>query len=105
MPVWVHPKDTDKCDRKWTTLNGVSGYIVRGKGDYEAKGIFLPAAGDGNGSSLSKAGSNGYYWSSTPYSDSNFAWYLFISSSSFLRNGNFYRYYGFSVRPVRGFAE
>ena len=103
MPTSAEIQDLiDKCDRTWTTLNGVSGYIVRGKGDYEDKGIFLPAAGYADKSSLNSPGSNGSYWSSSPGSSG--AWSLFFNSGSFTRAG-YSRYLGFSVRPVRGFAE
>ena len=94
-----------KCAWTWTTLNGVDGYVVRGQGAYESASIFLPCAGLGNGTSLSFAGSYGYYWSSVPGSDSNaFAWYLYFYSSG--RNTSYYgRYGGRSVRPVQGFTE
>ena len=54
-----------QCDWKWTTLNGVDGYEVSGRGDYATASIFLPAAGLGDETSLDAAGS-GYYWSSVP---------------------------------------
>ena len=105
MPTSAEIQDlVNKCDRKWTTLNGVSGYIVRGKGDYEEKGIFLPAAGNVDGSSLRNFGSCGYYCSSTPDSNSADAWLLNFASSAFSRLSA-RRQYGYSVRPVRGFAE
>ena len=52
------------CDWTWTTLNGVTGYVVRGRGDYASASIFLPAAGFGSKTSLDEAGSFGCYWSS-----------------------------------------
>ena len=90
-----------KCDWVWTTLNGVNGYIVRGKGDYSSKSIFLPCAGYGFGASLLNAGSYGYCWSSVSNSDNDYAWYLRFSSSG---NLTFYndRFYGQSVRPLQG---
>ena len=91
----------DNCDWIWTTRNGVGGYEVRGKGDYAANSIFLPAAGYGYGTSLYGAGSYGYYWSSVPLSDFNDdSWNLsFDSSDRSTYNG--YRVCGRSVRPVR----
>ena len=39
----------EKCDWKWTRVNGVEGYIVSGRGDYASNSIFLPCAGIGDG--------------------------------------------------------
>ena len=108
---WRMPTDAefsaliDNCTTKWITTNGVSGRLVTGKGAYADRSIFLPAAGYGSGSYLSRPGSGGLYWSSTPDSDYPYrAWYLYFGSGSFRRYGNG-RYDGQSVRPVRGFAE
>lgn len=65
----------------------------------------LPAAGNGNGTSLNNSGSNGNYWSSTPNSsNSNNAWNLNFNSGNFNRNNN-NRNNGFSVRALREFAS
>ncbi|MBQ7667326.1 MAG: hypothetical protein IJS46_04950 [Kiritimatiellae bacterium] len=106
MPTYQELYDLcyNKCDWTWTTQNGVNGYVVRGRGDYASASIFLPAAGGGLGTSLGYAGSDGYYWSSVPYSDSYYAGYLYFYSGSHSTD-DYYRYYGFSVRPVQGFAE
>lgn len=56
-----------KCDWTWTTMNGVNGYVVRGRGNYASVHIFLPCAGTGLESSLNYAGGDGYYWSSVRY--------------------------------------
>ena len=95
----------NKCDWTWTTLNGVNGYIVRGKGDYSSKSIFVPCAGRGYGTSLGLAGSDGYYSSSVPYSyyyDN--AWLLNFKSSD-LGTYCSSRFYGQSVRPLQGFTK
>ena len=91
----------ENCTTTWTNFYGVSGRLVKGKTTgYTDKSIFLPVAGGGNGSSLDDSGSNGGYWSSTPYSNSRYAWFLYFDSSDF--NANFInRYCGFPVRPVR----
>ena len=108
---WRMPTDAEfaalvsNCDTQWTTRNGVNGRLVKGRGAYSSKSIFLPAAGAGYDSYLGGLGSVGSYWSSAPYSDSSLqAWYLFFYSSNFYRS-IYYLYPGQSVRPVRGFAK
>ena len=94
-----------KCDWVWTTRNGVNGFIVSGKGDYESASIFLPAAGYVNGTLLNNAGSDGSYWSSVPDSSySKNSWHLYFGSG-YHRTDSYGRYYGFPVRPVQGSAE
>ena len=94
-----------KCDWVWTTINGVNGYIVSGKGNFSSASIFLPAAGYGYGTSLYDAGSDGVYWSSVPRgSNSHYAWSLNFDSGGHYTYG-IRRFYGQSVRPVQGFAE
>ena len=98
---------TTKCDTSWTTSNGVWGRLVKGRGAYASKSIFLPATGYGNVSYLGSTGSSGFYWSSTPYSDyyySSGAWGLSFDSGYFYVNDGD-RSFGHSVRPVRGFAK
>lgn len=93
------------CTTTWITTNGVPGRLVTGKGNYADRSIFLPAAGYGEDSGLFRPGSFGVHWSSTPdsvYSDD--AWGFYISSGGFGWSRD-YRYDGWSVRPVRGFAE
>ena len=109
---WRLPTDAElsalvsNCTTTWTTRNGVQGRLVTGKGAYASKSIFLPAAGGGYDSSLYYLGSDGYCWSSTPYSDSSYyAWLLYFRSSNFSRDYRNCRYFGQSVRPVRGFAQ
>ena len=109
---WRMPTDAEfsalisNCTTTWTTRNGVSGRLVMGKGAYSLKSIFLPAAGDGHASSsFTDLGKGGEYWSSTPNSDySSFTWHLYFYSGNLYRSNND-RYYGQSVRPVRGFAK
>ena len=87
----------NKCTWEWTTQNGVKGYKVTGP---NGNSIFLPAAGNRDGSSLDYAGEYGYYWSSTPTEgNSDIAYYLYFYSSD--RSVGWYRRYdGLSVRPV-----
>ena len=52
-----------------------------------------------NGGSLGNVGSYGYYWSAGPGSDTN-GCFLYFNSSFVNPQGNSFRAYGFSVRPV-----
>jgi uncharacterized protein (TIGR02145 family) len=83
---------------EWTTLNGVNGRQF-GSGDHT---IFLPAAGYhdySNGSnSLNFQGINGYYWSSTAYTD-NKGYKLYFANSTVLTYENSNQV-GLSVRCV-----
>ena len=83
-----------KCTWKWGSQNGVNGYTVVGP---NGNSLFLPAAGNRNGSNLYYVGGWGYFWSSSLYS--YYAYYLNFGSS-FVDSSNYYRYYGFAVRPV-----
>ena len=109
---WRLPTDAEfaalisNCDTQWTVQNGVYGRLVKGRGAFATKSIFLPAAGRGGDSSLGSIGSYGYYWSSSPNSgNSDYAWGRLFYSGGFSRYLNDYRYLGQSVRPVRGFAQ
>ena len=126
---WRMPTETEigelleKCTWVWTTQNGVNGYQVTSESN--GNSIFLPAAGRLEGSSNSRAGSYGYYWSSSPrtFSDET-ATVSFAADeydedegfSSAIFEGDFSELYGFnnfwggttdrfiglSVRPVLG---
>ena len=86
-------------------MNGVNGYIVKGKGDYASASIFLPCTGYGYGTSLHSAGSHGDYWSSVPYSDNYYgSWSLHFNSGSLYTN-DYFRNGGLSVRPFQGFTK
>ena len=82
----------------WTTQNGVNGRLFTST---NGNSIFLPAAGCRNGSSLSGAGSIGYYWSSSlNTNDPNCAWRLFFFSDFNNTNKN-NRHCGQTVRAIR----
>lgn len=87
----------DGCTWTWTSQGGHNGYKVTGP---NGKSIFLPAAGCRFGSSLYHAGTNGYYWSSTPdESYTQGAYYLhFFSGDHYVGWDD--RLYGHAVRPV-----
>lgn len=62
-----------------------------------------PCTGNGNGTSLNNAGTNGNYWSSVPNSDNNNAWNLNLNSGNHNTNNN-NRNNGQSVRPLQEFT-
>ena len=62
--------------------------------------LFLPAAGEVNGTSFNYVGSYGEYWSGTAYSSTD-AYYLSFDESGFNVQIIYDRYCGYSVRPVR----
>jgi len=87
-----------ECTWTWTTQNGVNGYKVISKKN--GNSIFLPAAGYRSHSSLSRAGSDGNYWSSSLSTGSpNYAWFVFFHSGCVDRHYSS-RSSGQSVRPV-----
>ena len=101
---WRMPTDAEftelweNCTWEWTSMNGINGQKVTGP---NGKSIFLPAAG-GVSDDVGDAGSFGYYWSSSLYTDYPYcAWFFGFSSDEV---GKFFysRYSGFSVRPVYG---
>ena len=102
MPTLQEVSDlNDKCDWTWTATNGVSGYVVRGRGRYGNNSIFLPAVGLGVNARIdgfSEADPCGYYWLSTPDSG-NFAGGVQFSFRRHRTAGR-NRERGQSVRPV-----
>ena len=82
----------------WTTQNGVYGRKITSKSN--GNSLFLPAAGYRGDTSLSNAGSVGYYRSrtlTTYFSDD--AYYLYFGSGNIYADHNL-RSSGYSVRPV-----
>lgn len=103
----------DNCDTYWITRNGVYGCLIRGRGVYARKSIFLPAAGHAFDDSCS-SGFYGEYWSSTHSSDSRDSWQLYCDPMQsfpeelrgpylFIYSG--WRFGGRPVRPLRGFSK
>ncbi|MBQ5681401.1 MAG: Ig-like domain-containing protein [Bacteroidaceae bacterium] len=87
-----------------TTLNGKYGRKITSKSN--GNSIFLPAAGFRYDTSLSRAGSFGYYWSrSLNTSYISRAYYLYFDSSYYIYTRDDLRYLGLSVRPVRVMAN
>ena len=90
-------RNTSNCTWTLTTQGGKNGYKVTSKKNGNSN--FLPAAGYRYDSSLNGAGSGGYYWSSSLYTDkSNDSFYSYFDSGRGWGYGN--RSNGLSVRPV-----
>ena len=88
----------ENCIWEWTTYEGINGYMVYG---FKGNRIFLPAAGIRIGTDLADAGSDGYYWSSSLYSEYSYrAWFVFFFSGQARWDTYYYRHVGLSVRPV-----
>ena len=92
----------NECDWTWTTMNGVNGYIVSGRGNYASNCIFLPCTGYAHGKLLGST-SFGVFLSSeanTDYGNGSYAYHLSIESSRHGVGRN-YRYLGRPIRPVQ----
>ena len=106
---WCMPTDEDfialsnKCDWTWTELNGVTGYLVSGRGDYANYSIFLPTGGDALDWWLSSP-DNGFYWASVTdrengYDDWSGCLLFGDTNVYYVRYSS--RFRGKPVRPVR----
>ena len=101
--AWRMPTDAEmtelrtECTWTWTSKGSVNGYQVTGP---NGNSIFLPAAGYRRSSGLDGAGSDGYYWSSSLYTDDPDGAYDVNFGSDGVDWGNGGRCYGRSVRPV-----
>ncbi|MBO4560567.1 MAG: Ig-like domain-containing protein [Bacteroidaceae bacterium] len=88
-----------KCTWTWTTVNGVTGYLITSKiSGYEDRSIFLPAGGSAQETTQSNVGSYGFYWSSSTEQPTTSYEYYFTSSVVNVYGAA--RYIGMSVRPV-----
>ena len=101
---WRMPTDAEwtelreQCNWTWISQNGVNGCKVTAP---NGNSIFLPAAGYRSDTNHNYAGSNGYYWSSSIYTDSPYrAWDVRFYSSNAGSRDYSSRYFGRSVRPV-----
>ena len=94
-----------KCDWTMTTINGMSGYLVRGKDDYASFSIFLPSCGSGEGRRLYNAGSEGWYWSAVSGSDYSRGAHGFRFYSGDRSGYDYRRNLALSIRPVRRFSK
>ena len=101
VPTYSELNQLHRNRSSWTTSESRKGYYF--SGEYTSidgnPRVFFPAAGYRyHDDDADYRGSNGYYWSSRPYS--NFAYRLGFGTSSADMNGN-YRAGGYSVRCVQ----
>ncbi|MBQ7945859.1 MAG: InlB B-repeat-containing protein [Bacteroidales bacterium] len=87
----------NNCTWTWTTQNGVKGYKVTSKTN--GNSIFMPAAGNRDGTSLRYVGSDGYYWSNSCSDYNNSAYGMYFDSYNVYLESDA-RYYGRTVRAV-----
>ena len=83
-----------------SAYTGVAGLLFVSASDI-SKRVFFPASGYVIDTSLYNGGTDGDYWSSSfNTSNTNFAYNLYFISSLVSPLGSYYRYSGFTVRPV-----
>ena len=100
MPTYAEQQELiDECTWVWTTLNDIEGYEVTGP---NGKSIFLPAAGALDCTDALGRGTIGCYWSGSLDSGSNYDAYYLEFNNGNAHRGDYYRYCGFTVRPVMG---
>ena len=92
----------DNTDHEWATIGDVNGMKFMKKTDHSVY-IFLPAAGNMNGTNHSNEGKC-IYWTSTLWSDNGSGMGLVCTNSPSSSIGHDSRRFGFSVRPVKMFA-
>lgn len=101
---WRMPTDTefqeliDNCTSVWTIQNGVGGRLFTS--NINGRTLFLPAAGYYDGTSLSRRGSRGIYWSSS-YVSIEGAHSLLLDNSTVNPQEVYLRRFGFTIRAVR----
>ena len=91
------------CDWERTTVNGVNGVLVKGRGEYASASVFFPACGYGHESAYCSPNVLGRYWTSTTGAGFDAVQYVF-GDGGFSRNDN-WQSQGAAVRPVRDAAE
>ena len=90
----------NSCTWQFTQRNGVDGSLATGP---NGNTLFFPAAGYRSNSSLSRAGTSGFYWSSTvDYSQVQYALYMnCFSNEAHCITGYYGRSPGYTIRAVR----
>ena len=104
--IWDKLFESSKYEWTKTSKAKYNGYQVKSKKS-ETGTIFLPVAGEVYKSSLRSAGTVGSYWSGTANSkDAAYSLYLYLYyNEGYPQISTKYRYYGYSVRPVRLVVE
>jgi hypothetical protein len=99
MPTLDEMKELyHECEWEWTSVNGVNGRKVTGP---NGNSIFLPADGFYFDTRLIRAGFEGNYWSATPNSRRNYAYYIYFNRDDGRYGLNFQSFdIGGAVRPV-----
>ena len=106
VPTYAELDALRKNKSSWTTNGlGQPGYSFSGSRTYsdEAPQVFLPAAGQRSYNYNAEAdhrGLYGYYWSSRPYQQGRYAYYLYFHKSNAYMN-QYGRASGYSVRCVQ----
>lgn len=103
LKMLVNSGRSGKTTTTWTTVNGVNGLLISGKGEYKDRSIFLPAAGNATETTHARAGVRGNYWSveqAFMRGDSLLAHYLSFSKDEVCMN-KAHAWLGFSIRPLK----
>lgn len=87
----------DSCTSVWTTVNGVNGRLFIS--NVNGNRIFIPAAGNYDGITISGRGERGLYWSAS-YESSVNAKRMGFTESNIVPQGVNNRHDGFTVRAV-----
>ena len=97
--VWSTMYDSNS-NFTWTWDPEKKGYTIKNKTD-NTKSIFLPAAGEIDGTTLSKVGEEGNYWENIANSETS-AYIFEFTNTNYASSTSWYdRYYGYTIRPVR----
>ena len=102
IPSWAEMSELrNKCTWELTMVYMSPGYKVTGP---NGNSIFLPAAGDRSGMDKYYSGNDGLYWTSTRYPTSERgAVGLDFDIDGVNKVTGYYRYHGFTIRPVYGY--
>lgn len=87
----------DNTTSTWTMQNGANGRLFTAN---NGQSLFLPAAGHYYEEELDFGGRFGRYWSNSLCDYPGRVWALLYTDESIVIDDGFYRFYGFSIRPV-----
>ena len=90
----------DNCTWTWTTIDGVSGYLVTSNIEgYTSNSIFLPAAGEYSSDAHSYGNDIGGYWSNGNRFNT-YAYCLLFNSTIIEPQSSYNKYIGYTIRGV-----